>query len=406
MKKIINAIYIISVLFTSSAFSGELNYQKFIDAAHQSALSIIIKETEFEAEAQKSNAIQYYYVPKIIINSEKVLSGSKEKELKPNVGVNANIYNSAQKYKISEHDNNLLYLRNAVDIEKRDVTVIMMKNLIGIRLFSELHSRILELEKTEKLMTEDIKMQNDSGLIGDSILKQSQLLSKKIGNEIENVNQQLDIFETNIKSVTLKPFPVEGVDLPYSLIDKLIYIKLNGWDVGRNLDLIGLKLQAAMLRDNADQQNSLVNVDFVFENKIHNRNSISMKDKYVGLNMSLNLFDLNKISDKKSRIKTYEAARLKIDAKQAELINDINKLNYEYNSSINELKGLTEQMELTKGILNDFDNEYRIGKVSFYEILNTKYDLVNIERKISNVKLKVIDNRLNVMKVLNLSFNI
>ncbi|RPH29645.1 hypothetical protein EHN07_05440 [Buttiauxella warmboldiae] len=406
MKKIINAIYIISALFTSSAFSGELSYQKFIDAAHQSALSIIIKETEFEAEAQRSNAIQYYYVPKIIINSEKVLSGSKEKELKPNVGVNANIYNSAQKYKISEHDNNLLYLRNAVDIEKRDVTVIMMKNLIGIRLFSKLHSRILELEKAEKLMTEDIKMQNDSGLIGDSILKQSQLLSKKIGNEIENVNQQLDIFETNIKSVTLKPFPVEGVDLPYSLIDKLIYIKLNGWDVGRNLDLIGLKLQAAMLRDNADQQNSLVNVDFVFENKIHNRNSISMKDKYVGLNMSLNLFDLNKISDKKSRIKTYEAARLKIDAKQAELINDINKLNYEYNSSINELKGLTEQMELTKGILNDFDNEYRIGKVSFYEILNTKYDLVNIERKISNVKLKVIDNRLNVMKVLNLSFNI
>ncbi|EAR6897587.1 TolC family protein, partial [Salmonella enterica] len=159
-----------------------------------------------------------------------------------------------------------------------------------------------------------------------------------------------------------------------------------------------LNEQANAAKFNAWQQDSLVQVSLVAEERYNNSQRID-KDSWGGIQVSVNLFDYDKKTASQTGIKSYQVLKTRMDFKYKELLAKMKSLQLTINSNQKELKGLEEQSRTTEVILANQKREYNISQSSYYEMLNTQYDYFALERKMVEMKISDAINKISLLQV-------
>ncbi|EFU2790045.1 TolC family protein, partial [Salmonella enterica] len=166
-----------------------------------------------------------------------------------------------------------------------------------------------------------------------------------------------------------------------------------------NFEYLQLSYQAEETKQNAEQQNSLLSVSLVGEDRRKNHRRIE-DDSYVGVSVDLNIFDFDKVMNKQQKINQYKSTKARMDQKYKELTGQLKLFELQYNSSEVELKNYLMQLETTKKIIESQRQEYNIAKISYYEMLNTEFDYFQLQEKIADQNIKKMSNRLSVLALL------
>ncbi|HGB3420267.1 TPA: TolC family protein, partial [Salmonella enterica subsp. enterica serovar Waycross] len=192
--------------------------------------------------------------------------------------------------------------------------------------------------------------------------------------------------------------PAQGVYLPDNIIDKINNYKINDKKIYNNLDYKLLSEQADAAKFNAWQQDSLVQVSLVAEERYNNSQRVD-KDSWGGIQVAVNLFDYDKKIARQTGIKAYQVLKTKMDFKYKELLAKMKSLQLTINSNEKELQGLVDQSKTTEVILANQKREYNISQSSYYEMLNTQYDYFALERKMIEMKISDAINKVSLLQI-------
>ena len=158
-------------------------------------------------------------------------------------------------------------------------------------------------------------------------------------------------------------------------------------------------MQADSMKESAYQQNSFINVNLIAEERYldqtRNRN-----ESYIGMEMKLNIFDMDKKLTELSQFKSYEAAKEKADYKYKESTAKIKNLKLIANSNATELAGLQEQRNIMHSIIKSQQREYEISQSSFYEMVNTLFDMLTIEKRITEIMIADMKNKMEYVQLI------
>ncbi|HGA4737777.1 TPA: TolC family protein, partial [Salmonella enterica subsp. enterica serovar Waycross] len=190
----------------------------------------------------------------------------------------------------------------------------------------------------------------------------------------------------------------QGVYLPDNIIDKINNYKINDKKIYNNLDYKLLSEQADAAKFNAWQQDSLVQVSLVAEERYNNSQRVD-KDSWGGIQVAVNLFDYDKKIARQTGIKAYQVLKTKMDFKYKELLAKMKSLQLTINSNEKELQGLVDQSKTTEVILANQKREYNISQSSYYEMLNTQYDYFALERKMIEMKISDAINKVSLLQI-------
>ncbi|EBC6269797.1 TolC family protein, partial [Salmonella enterica] len=182
------------------------------------------------------------------------------------------------------------------------------------------------------------------------------------------------------------------------IINKINGYNINEKEIYNNIDYKLLNEQANAAKFNAWQQDSLVQVSLVAEERYNNSQRID-KDSWGGIQVSVNLFDYDKKIASQTGIKSYQVLKTRMDFKYKELLAKMKSLQLTINSNQKELKGLEEQSRTTEVILANQKREYNISQSSYYEMLNTQYDYFALERKMVEMKISDAINKISLLQV-------
>ncbi|HFV9960529.1 TPA: TolC family protein, partial [Salmonella enterica subsp. enterica serovar Waycross] len=159
-----------------------------------------------------------------------------------------------------------------------------------------------------------------------------------------------------------------------------------------------LSEQADAAKFNAWQQDSLVQVSLVAEERYNNSQRVD-KDSWGGIQVAVNLFDYDKKIARQTGIKAYQVLKTKMDFKYKELLAKMKSLQLTINSNEKELQGLVDQSKTTEVILANQKREYNISQSSYYEMLNTQYDYFALERKMIEMKISDAINKVSLLQI-------
>ncbi|EAV8180439.1 TolC family protein, partial [Salmonella enterica] len=195
------------------------------------------------------------------------------------------------------------------------------------------------------------------------------------------------------------PYPEDSITLNAKIMDEIKNININKEELKNNFEYLQLSYQAEETKQNAEQQNSLLSVSLVGEDRRNNHSRIE-DDSYVGVSVDLNIFDFDKVMNKQQKINQYKSTKARMDQKYKELTGQLKLFELQYNSSEVELKNYLMQLETTKKIIESQRQEYNIAKISYYEMLNTEFDYFQLQEKIADQNIKKMSNRLSVLALL------
>lgn len=282
--------------------------------------------------------------------------------------------------------------------EKENLYKTLVENLIGIKYYNNLEAKAANLEQTAVELYQQIEGRYVSGIAKASDVEQARLLIQKIKTESESINKEIELIKSNIELATGIVFPAQGVYLPDNIIDKINNYKINDKKIYNNLDYKLLSEQADAAKFNAWQQDSLVQVSLVAEERYNNSQRVD-KDSWGGIQVAVNLFDYDKKIARQTGIKAYQVLKTKMDFKYKELLAKMKSLQLTINSNEKELQGLVDQSKTTEVILANQKREYNISQSSYYEMLNTQYDYFALERKMIEMKISDAINKVSLLQI-------
>lgn len=157
-------------------------------------------------------------------------------------------------------------------------------------------------------------------------------------------------------------------------------------------------MQADAMKENAYQQNPFLNVNLIAEERFIDQVR-SRNESYMGMEVKLNIFDLDKVLNEKSQLKLYEATKGKADYKYKESTAKIKNLKLIANSNSTELTGLHEQRKTMRSIIKSQQREYEISQSSFYEMVNTLFDMLTMERRITELMIADMKNKMEYIQL-------
>ena len=221
---------------------------------------------------------------------------------------------------------------------------------------------------------------------------------QKINNEIDSIEHAIDRLKINIESNSLHPYPTKGIRIEDSKIDELLKFNNKESALVNNFDLRKLSLSKDEIKENARQQDSLLSVSIVAENKWSDDKTVE-EDSYVGLRFSLNVFDLDAKLAKSAGIENYKSLSWDYDHKYKLLLNQIKLANLTSEANTREINNLERQYKTTKELIKNQEREYGINQVSIYEMLNTRFDLFQLEKSITEMKVSEAKNKINLLHV-------
>ena len=221
---------------------------------------------------------------------------------------------------------------------------------------------------------------------------------QKIKTESESINKEIELLKANIELSTGIKYPERGIELPNNILNKIDGYNTDEENIRNNLDYKLMNAQALAAKSNAKQQDTLMQVSLVADEKYNNSLRVE-KDSYVGVQVTLNIFDFDKKIASKAGMLSYQTLKTKMDFKYKELFAKLRSLQLTSNSNEKELQGLEEQRKTTGMILASQKREYNISQSSYYEMLKTQYDYFALERKISEIKIAYAINKVSLLQV-------
>ncbi|EBJ2068820.1 TolC family protein [Salmonella enterica] len=360
--------------------------------------SDVIKSKIYELEAEESNAVKtdYFFAPKVKLNSTYKNDSSNKKYLDSTGNISSLLYDSTLPERFMEKNARLSNALVSLNMEKENQAKSVLENAISIQEYNKLNSRAHELSYSAKHLFEQINNRYKNGTAGQSDLQQARLLVQKIDGDIRRIEQEIENFHSNIEIMTGLDYPDDGVDVSFPVINNIIDADIKKNQIKENLSYKQLSYQAEEAKQNSAQQNSLLQVSLQGVDRRNNQHRLD-NDTYVGLSVDFNIFDLDKISGKSQKLNEYRSIKSKMDHKYKELDRRINQLNLQYNSSDIELKNYEMQLDTTRELIKSQKMDYELSKVSYYEMLNTEYDFFQLQSKVADTKIKKISNRLEVL---------
>ncbi|EBA1132203.1 TolC family protein [Salmonella enterica subsp. arizonae] len=395
-----NFIIMGCLFFSPLALAGQdtLHYADFINEMYKESDMIKAKALELESELLRAKQTDLYFMPKISAESKYKSDTSRSDITDSKITASSLIFSTTIVERFKEKNSRIHSAELSLLKEKETLYKSLIENLIGIKYYNNLEVKASKLEQTAIDLYRQIEGRYLSGIAKASDVEQARLLIQKIKTESESINKEIELLKSNIELATGIAFPERGVNLPDSIINKINGYNINEKEIYNNIDYKLLNEQANAAKFNAWQQDSLVQVSLVSEERYNNSQRID-KDSWGGIQVSVNLFDYDKKIASQTGIKSYQVLKTRMDFKYKELLAKMKSLQLTINSNQKELKGLEEQSRTTEVILANQKREYNISQSSYYEMLNTQYDYFALERKMVEMKISDAINKISLLQV-------
>ncbi|ECC1561451.1 TolC family protein [Salmonella enterica subsp. salamae] len=395
-----NFIIMGCLFFSPLALAGQdtLHYADFINEMYQESDMIKAKALELESELLRAKQTDLYFLPKISAEGKYKTDTSRGDITDSKITASSLIFSTTITDRFKEKNSRIHSAELSLLKEKENLYKSLVENLIGIKYYNNLEVKAKKLEQTAIDLYRQIEVRYLSGIAKASDVEQARLLIQKIKTESESINKEIELLKSNIELATGIAFPEQGVNLPDGIINKIKAYNINEKEIYNNLDYKLLSEQASAAKFNAWQQDSLVQVSLVAEERYNNSQRID-KDSWGGVQVSVNLFDYDKKIASQTGMKSFQILKTKMDFKYKELLAKMKSLQLTINSNQKELKGLEEQSRTTEVILANQKREYNISQSSYYEMLNTQYDYFALERKMVEMKISDAINKISLLQI-------
>lgn len=395
-----NFIIMGCLFFSPLALAGQdtLHYADFINEMYQESDMIKAKALELESELLRAKQTELYFLPKISAEGKYKTDTSRGDITDSKITASSLIFSTTITDRFKEKNSRIHSAELSLLKEKENLYKSLVENLIGIKYYNNLEVKAKKLEQTAIDLYRQIEGRYLSGIAKASDVEQARLLIQKIKTESESINKEIELLKSNIELATGIALPEQGVNLPDGIINKIKAYNINEKEIYNNLDYKLLSEQASAAKFNAWQQDSLVQVSLVAEERYNNSQRID-KDSRGGVQVSVNLFDYDKKIASQTGMKSFQILKTKMDFKYKELLAKMKSLQLTINSNQKELKGLEEQSRTTEVILANQKREYNISQSSYYEMLNTQYDYFALERKMVEMKISDAINKISLLQI-------
>ncbi|EHD2208092.1 TolC family protein [Salmonella enterica] len=394
-----NKLFIAFVMLTPIFPCYAMDYDLFMRDVYKN--SDVIKSKLYDLESEKNNASKtdFFYAPKVKLNNTYKNDSASKKYFDNTINVNSLLFDSSISNRFKEKNARLSEFELSVLMEKEKLAKLVIENAISISQYQTLNSRAHTLDDSARQLWQQINNRYINGTASQSDLQQADLLVQRIEGDIRRIEQEIKNFQANIEIGTGLPYPEDGITLNVKIMDEIKNINIKQEELKNNFEYLQLSYQAEETKQNAEQQNSLLSVSLVGEDRRNNHRRIE-DDSYVGVSVDLNIFDFDKVMNKQQKINQYKSTKAQMDQKYKELTGQLKLFELQYNSSEVELKNYLMQLETTKKIIQSQRQEYNIAKISYYEMLNTEFDYFQLQEKIADQNIKKMSNRLSVLALL------
>ncbi|CAG9409086.1 TolC family protein [Providencia alcalifaciens] len=385
-----------SLMFGNMSFANQSaeNFDSFMKKVLDNSSPIQIKKLEHEAEEYRAKQTSYFYLPKLSASGKIKDKGGNTTQLT----ATSMIYDSALNNRFNEKNARLKASELTLTKEKEQLYSSVTNNLIGIHYLSELTGKTNQLNSQAQDIFKLIDRRYQSGVAKLSDVEQAKLLMQRIETEQKNIKMEIEQYKSNIELASGIDFPKLGVKLPNALIKKIKSIQINSDSTEKNTEYSMLQMQADALKENAKQQDALFNVNLIAEERYIDRKKVR-NESYFGVELKVNVFDLDRKLSKLSQLKLYEATKGKADYKYREITARIKNLKQISTSNEIELASLQAQLTTMRSIIQSQKKEYDISQSSFYEMVNTLFDMVTIQRRIAELMINDMKNKMEYMQI-------
>ncbi|EHZ2593629.1 TolC family protein [Vibrio parahaemolyticus] len=395
--KIIRTLFSLLILYSLN--SNSKDYESYINEVNEKSFSIRIAEKAIEAEKKRLDSKVYYFLPKLnVVNTYKEelkeTSDIETNELK--VTMTSKLYSSDTTEKVNEFEFKLKNAEIALLMEKERLSSDVTKSLINIHFYNELRQFALSLNTEVKELSNKLEQQYKLGTASSNDLNRASLLISKINNEINLIDKQIKLSISNIEAVTGIPYPENGIKVNDNVINRVKEFYQGDLDLTGNLGYRSLMYQRDIAKNVAIQQDPLYSIDFSAEHNFIDEGK-SREESTFMLSANLYLFDYSKFSEKRAQLDGVESAQLKMELRLYELNNNKNTFQLYENSFVEEMSNLDFQISKTKTLIDGQKDEYAVGKVGLYEMLNTRFDLFSTTKQKIDVEIKYLQNKIDMM---------
>ncbi|MEG6029299.1 TolC family protein [Enterobacter hormaechei] len=381
------------------SYAATKDYYSYLTMVLGNAESVKSKEALVNAEEVNKLSSQLYAVPKMSasVTPKTSKSNNNKQFVESKVTLSSLLFEDTIFNNIKAQNYKLLASVVELDKEKERITTAIMSDQIHISLYEKLRDNAVQLKLEAESLYEKINVKYDFGIIKESDVQLAKLLVQKINNEIDSIEHAIDRLKVNIESNSLHPYPTEGIKIENSKIDALLKFNNKESALVNNLDLRKLSLNKDESKENARKQDSMLSVSLVAENKWNDDETVK-DDSYIGLKISLNVFDLDSKLAKSAGMKNYESLSWDYDHKYKLLQNQTKLAKLTSEANIREITNLERQYKTTKELIKNQEREYGINQASVYEMLNTRFDLFQLEKSITEMKVSEAKNKINLLQ--------
>ncbi|ELB7320999.1 TolC family protein [Enterobacter hormaechei] len=387
------------IMVSMTSYAATKDYYSYLTMVLGNAESVKSKEALVNAEEVNKLSSQLYAVPKMSasVTPKTSKSNNNKQFVESKVTLSSLLFEDTIFNNIKAQNYKLLASVVELDKEKERITTAIMSDQIHISLYEKLRDNAVQLKLEAESLYEKINVKYDFGIIKESDVQLAKLLVQKINNEIDSIEHAIDRLKVNIESNSLHPYPTEGIKIENSKIDALLKFNNKESVLVNNLDLRKLSLNKDESKENARKQDSMLSVSLVAENKWNDDETVK-DDSYIGLKISLNVFDLDSKLAKSAGMKNYESLSWDYDHKYKLLQNQTKLAKLTSEANIREITNLERQYKTTKELIKNQEREYGINQASVYEMLNTRFDLFQLEKSITEMKVSEAKNKINLLQ--------
>ncbi|EIG1358167.1 TolC family protein, partial [Escherichia coli] len=260
---------LIFVMVSMRSYAAANDYQGYLKTVLDNAESVKSKEALIDAEELNKLSIQLYAMPKVSASviPKKSKANSNKQYVESKVTLTSLLFEDTLFSNIKAQNYKLLASVVELDKEKERIITAIMSDQIHISLYEKLRDNAVQLKHEAESLYEKINVKYDFGIIKESDVQLAKLLVQKINNEIDSIEHAIDRLKINIESNSLHPYPTKGIRIEDSKIDELLKFNNKESALVNNFDLRKLSLSKDEIKENARQQDSLLSVSIVAENK-------------------------------------------------------------------------------------------------------------------------------------------
>lgn len=396
---IFRVLFILCLSFMSTyGFSMPNSYKEYLSIVLDNAESVKAKEALVNSEELTKWSTQLYAIPKLSAYTQPKLTRARQDKnyTESKITLNSVLLDDTTFNSLQAQHYRLLSTLVDLDKEKERITIAIMSDQINITLYENLRKSALILKNESETLYDRIKTKYEFGIIKESDVKLANLLVQKINNEIDNIDRNIDQLKLNIESNALYPYPRKGVAISKDKIEQLLRFDCKDISLVNNIDLKKILLNKYESKENAKSQDSLYSINVIAENKYSDSNELK-SESYVGVKISINLFNLDNKLAEKAGMEMYRSLSFDYDHRYKLLKNQakLGRLTTEANTR--EINNLKQQLITTQELVKNQEREYNINQVSVYEMLNTRFDIFQLEKSITDINVVEARNKIGLL---------